>query len=657
MPDYNNSSNNSNNNNSTISISNNESAAGSTNPVSTPRKAPPHTTTLSRGRRSARVVEHDPVVAPGYGTRKDLHRLAADLSSDAGVVTVAAVEAIMKARGRGLRGNSNTPHTDQDAPSNAPPASSAWADFMADEGVSSNNNNNTSNNGTGKGPRPQSSTRASGANANKTQNVTKSPGTQRDYELPILSAYTFHGTAGTHGNATEPAKKKAKTPKQNTQQPGYTLLQAGTLDSTIVGRVKIKTPEPYHLMVPTRIAMDRKFTKIFTSCNAVHSIAIDEAGVAYGWGRNESSQLGASLPNVVVLPTELELPDKVVGAALGKSHTILQLADQSLWAVGANKAGQCGVRVGTEVIPNFRKCVVPESVTIVQISCGEDFSVALDSEGYLYSTGSSEYGQLGNGETGEYFIAANKLGFANCNVFTKRSVFCHTPGENAHSSNAKDKVVPLAEDVRIQSIACGKHHVVAVEAPSDQKPRVFSWGSGDYGCLGHGVQADEYFPRMIGGFINTPLGNNKDVVVTAGAHCSLIRTSNGHVYYWGKHRPVGEAVMRPQLVDVLANNQHDVRHFAAGAQTVVCSTSLGQTVAWGQGPHGELGLGTPKSSAKPSFVSALDGAQVMDVVCGYGHTLYLVRGETPEDTKIIAGLAELDLDSVQDLIAGAVGVK
>jgi hypothetical protein len=113
--------------------------------------------------------------------------------------------------------------------------------------------------------------------------------------------------------------------------------------------------------------MDRKFTKIFTSCNAVHSIAIDEAGVAYGWGRNESSQLGASLPNVVVLPTELELPDKVVGAALGKSHTILQLADQSLWAVGANKAGQCGVRVGTEVIPNFRKCVVPESVTIVQV--------------------------------------------------------------------------------------------------------------------------------------------------------------------------------------------------------------------------------------------------------------------------------------------------
>lgn len=43
-----------------------------------------------------------------------------------------------------------------------------------------------------------------------------------------------------------------------------------------------------------------------------------------------------------------------------------------------------------------------------------------------------------------------------------------------------------------------------------------------------------------------------------------------------------------------------------------------------QGPYGELGLETAKSSAKPTFVSALEGCQVLDLACGLGHTLFVV---------------------------------
>jgi alpha-tubulin suppressor-like RCC1 family protein len=275
----------------------------------------------------------------------------------------------------------------------------------------------------------------------------------------------------------------------------------------------------------------------------------------------------------------------------------------------------------------------------------------------VYTTGSSEYGQLGNGETGQYFISANKLGFANCNVFTRRTTFCHAPKEKLHTSNERAEVVPIegCEDIRIQNIACGKHHTLALEATSDQTPRVFSWGCGDYGCLGHGVQADEYFPRLIGIFsaasaMRIDLAGRGRLSVSAGAHCSLLQTANGHVYYWGKHRSVGEATMRPQLVDVLANNQHVVTHAAAGGQTVVCSTANAQTVAWGQGPHGELGLGEKKSSAKPTFVEALNGCRVADLACGYGHTLYVVRNEDKEDKAAVKKLEELDVDAIQPFV-------
>lgn len=280
--------------------------------------------------------------------------------------------------------------------------------------------------------------------------------------------------------------------------------------------------------------------------------------------------------------------------------------------------------------------------------------VAICDEGYMYTTGSSQYGQLGNGETGEHFITANKIAFANCNVWTKRTTFCHAPTEKLHStSDTSAKVIPLPEDIRVQQIACGKHHTLALEADSDGcLPRVFSFGCGDFGCLGHGVQADEYFPRLIGtlAHLRLPLQGPTQMAVSAGQHCSLFKTANGHVYYWGKHRSVGEATMRPSLVDVLANNQHVVLHAAAGGQTVFCSTANGQTVTWGQGPYGELGLGTDKmSSAKPAFVPSLDGCHVVSLSCGYGHTLFVVRNEDPGDKKAIQELPEVESSVFENL--------
>ena len=531
-------------------------------------------------RRSARVVAHDPIILPGFGTQKDLARLTEEL----GDLPESAVEAVMRSEGGA--------------------AASCWADFMAEEGVAVD-----------EAPAP--------AAAETTKRT-----------------YTF--------------QKDTKKTKKSKPNAGV-LVQAGTLDVTLVGRTKFQANATYHLPVPTRLPL--LVTRVFTASHAVHTLAVGADGTTYGWGRNETGALGSDLPTNVFWPTALKLPgSSLKQAACGKGHTVILLEDDGVWSVGSNKSGQCGVRTYTDV-PQWRSAPLPDDVQIAQIACGEDFTVALDTEGRLYTTGSSEHGQLGNGETGEYFIAANKLAFANCNVLTQRTTFCHAPGEKLHgSSDSHIKIVPLEEtDIRLQAIACGKHHTVAVEACSEQKPRVFTWGSGDYGCLGHGVQAPEYFPRLVGALsLLTKAQLSSDLKLAAGARCNLLQTSNGHVYYWGKHRSMGEAVMRPQLVDVLANNQHEVLHVGAGSQSVVCSTSLAQTVAWGQGPHGELGLGTVKSSSKPTFVEPLNGCQVMDLACGYGNTVYVLQNDTEEEKNAVAKLPEVQESDV-DLLAKRLG--
>ncbi len=308
----------------------------------------------------------------------------------------------------------------------------------------------------------------------------------------------------------------------------------------------------------------------------------------------------------------------------------------------------------------------PKAV-LVQVSCGENFAVAIDKEGYLYTTGLSEFGQLGNGQTGEYFVTASKLAFANETKLTRRSVFVRRDATKADSVSANVSAtapLPDANDIRIGSVACGKNHTVAIEAArgavgaggaggkaaagdaaataaataaaaaaAAPGKRVFTWGSGAYGCLGHREQKDVHEPRLVQTLSGPLFSCNRPVKASAGSTCSLVVTQQGHVYYWGKHRSVGEAQMYPLLLDFLSNNHHVVSSAACGNTTVVCATVDASTVSYGMGPYGELGYGREggKSSAAPKFVETLDGVVVKDVACGYGHTLLVLKEEDKKD--------------------------
>jgi C4-type Zn-finger protein len=69
-----------------------------------------------------------------------------------------------------------------------------------------------------------------------------------------------------------------------------------------------------------------------------------------------------------------------------------------------------------------------------------------------------------------------------------------------------------------------------------------------------------------------------------------------------------------------------------------------------QGPHGELGLEKAKSSAKPTFVTTLEGCLVSDLACGYGHTLFVLRDDDEEDKKAAERLQQVHEEDVQDLV-------
>lgn len=445
-----------------------------------------------------------------------------------------------------------------------------------------------------------------------------------------------------------------KLPVPNTLEgvdcPGL-LAQTGTLQWDTVGRSRKSASDltPLDLMEPTILSSNSqlKGTKVaFVACSSssCHSVAVTSEGAAYGWGRNECGQLGNGGTETVVAPMKLSGPwgvrTKIVSAAVGKYHTVLVDSKGNGWAAGRNFEGQLAINsVNREAnITTFKQCKVAgenAEAKLVKVACGENFTVALDEFGFLYTAGNSEFGTLGNGETGEHFVTANKIAFDPCGKLTRRSTFVRRDFKFKDSD--KPEVLPDSSSIRIQSIACGKFHTVAIEAARDGAPsRVFTWGCGNYGTLGHKVQKDEYFPRLVEILTGPVFASNMPVDAVCGSTCTIVRTSQGHGYYFGKHKVAGEATMHPTILDFMANNGHKISHLGAGNMHVVISTSEGQTVSYGMGGYGELGYGKDgaRSSAQPKFIDSLNGIQVLDLACGYGHTAFILRDQGEEKTLL-----------------------
>ena len=149
-----------------------------------------------------------------------------------------------------------------------------------------------------------------------------------------------------------------------------------------------------------------------------HNLAIDQSGRLYAWGNNDHGQLG----NVITTPTttttitplansstplligSASSTDKWLSIVVGDSHSmglkwnsILPIASNlELYTWGSNQYGQLGdgtnISSSTPIkIPN------PVGAHWVVIACGSDHSMGLDNTGRLYTWGRNNHGQLGDG--------------------------------------------------------------------------------------------------------------------------------------------------------------------------------------------------------------------------------------------------------------------
>lgn len=127
---------------------------------------------------------------------------------------------------------------------------------------------------------------------------------------------------------------------------------------------------------------------------------------------------------------------------------------------------------------------------VLSVSCGHCHTLAVTNNG-VYAWGSSQFGQLGLGKV----------------------LQCSTP----------ELITSVAQEVIVDAVA-GQYHSVALTADG----RVFTWGWGVHGQLGHGNTDEKTTPTLVTSLLGVVIRS-----ISAGHAHTLLLSTEGIVYAFG----------------------------------------------------------------------------------------------------------------------------
>ncbi|PAA79060.1 hypothetical protein BOX15_Mlig028728g2 [Macrostomum lignano] len=402
------------------------------------------------------------------------------------------------------------------------------------------------------------------------------------------------------------------------------VLWCGTTKWQLLHDKKAKLP---NLFSPHRMEslIGVRISKVFSGTAACHVVLVTVEGQALTFGRNQLGQLGVGdkVTSVQARPVEALRNIRVVSAACGRSHTLFLTSRGEVFACGDNRSGQLGigsVANGKDTgVPTPKPMAMPTvgSRRIAQVEAGGDFSLLIDSSGMMFTCGHPENGQLGHGSDSQYFEGTKLVHKMESRPAPIVSFLREEEGRGGRPG-AKSVI----EGVRVIAASCGPSHCACL----DSEGRLWTWGFGGYGRLGHNSTRNELRPRLVNYFSNTrqcvdrvSCGGAYTIATTAPANSSAPPVT----YLWGQQKSSGEANMYPKALMDLSG--WSVRRLSAGNRScaVLADTSC---ITWGPSPtFGELGHGDMvKSSARPMVCKALERVRVAEVAMGYAQCVFLV---------------------------------
>ncbi len=291
-----------------------------------------------------------------------------------------------------------------------------------------------------------------------------------------------------------------------------------------------------------------------------------------------------SIIQVTVLPTIADIADDVIlpldrtlnpMTVSGSSHTLILKSDGTVLAYGDNAYGQTAGKATYSDRVNVVK-FPEEAASIISVSAGDDFSVALDRNGNVYTWGNNRNGELGLGTT----------------------------DFNRHNEPTR---VPTLRN--IVKIAAGAKHCIAL----DKDGYVYTWGNNTSGSLGTGGTASVTIPVQVNNVANV-------IDIAAGTDHSMVLTADGSVYTTGKNGlgQLGVEYIVSKRNFEKININAKIAFIEAGNKTSFAIDVDRNLWVWGNNADGQLGIGS--SQTQINIPTKCNIANVQSVSAGTNHT-------------------------------------
>lgn len=376
-----------------------------------------------------------------------------------------------------------------------------------------------------------------------------------------------------------------------------------------------------------------------------HVLAVTKQGTVYQWGKLHRC---GTMDN-----RQWDgLSVRMTGLAEGEDESSARkrrLLDRSHQAYYSNKGGRGTTEEATEHeanrdfgnfaaylqrTPLLMDELLSANVRITRVAAGYGFSVLVSDEGQVWSLGINEKFQLGLG--------------------------------HRFNQDKPQLVKALIGQARIKDVACGQQHVLAL----DDEDKVWSWGLGVFGQLGHSSLRDEPLPRRLMSFsvkdeavqvddgdvgpvqvpthIQEASKTIRIIQIVCGSHHSLALDSEGRIWSWGsseygqqggsknyedlgarghsKEQHFYYSIPRLLLKEVGLNGKRPVK-LAAGNLHNIALTEDGSMFTWGWGQTGALGHGNRRFQLYPTVINSLRGDPIR-CIAGGARTSFAVTSGT-----------------------------
>ncbi len=257
------------------------------------------------------------------------------------------------------------------------------------------------------------------------------------------------------------------------------------------------------------------------SASGIHVSALTSDGRVYSWGDNPSGQLGdGTYGNNRTTPSATAgaiATKTITKIAVGDNNGYAIASDNTLYGWGLNDLGQVGDQATTRRSTPVSLNLAFMSKIITQFSGGNNYGMALASDGTIFGFGDNADGQLdGGGNT--FWSPEDITGYGGGALIGKTPTQLLAAGSASHALTSTGLVIGWGKNasgqignnqtinadipVVITGALSGKTIVKIGGGPDhrfaiDSDGRAYSWGNNASGQLGVGSTAQQRIPTLV----------------------------------------------------------------------------------------------------------------------------------------------------------------